>query len=510
MRLLSALFLGIPLSAQAVEMDAAPPPAESAHTFSYEMDVPNPQEGRAIIAEEPDVVDLETNALIEQLVAEQSLLHSDIETAAMFEARYPETDRFYLEELARIAQTVEGGQAAPEYYARTGRPEWTPYHRALFSEMPVEERMAELHPEYRGLTGDQFVDAYPEMLKLARTEFRFSNQARFLTDDAIQIFSDRVADLPPEDALIRYNALFTTIGKDVGLAPAIRLTDESLARLPAGHPIALRASELGIDDVRSLVGKSKENIVHMDQAAGEIRVMRKVGDLFLILDTFPAIGGKLATPELDVTGPAVSSEFVHVPDMVLRATTPDRAKTSWSWHNSWVPNGAPIREHGSELQYQHPSTRQWYDLTGPNAAFFPDRDGNVLRPFDKKVEPMDIGLIRAASHRSPDGSTSYVPKAWTRDDILKKNGGELPEAWEFNDFGSTAVRLQTTAGEKTNINVHSQPNVDVSDFLPNRTHGCFATYGEYIKNLTDTYGLGNGTTVVVTTKGTYSLSNLLK
>lgn len=512
MKRLTALFLGVPLSASAAELEApsiAPEPQEMVAMIDVE--APNPAPERTV--EEAPVGDDESvlamNALIRELAAEHPNKLSGIEEKAMFEARFPETDQFYLWELSQVGKTIEGGQASPEYYARVGRPEWTPYQRSLFADAPVQERFTELHPEYRNLSAQEFLSLYPEMLQTARTEFRFSNEYRFLTEEAIDLFVSEAPGMDPEAAATRYKTLVFTIGQQVGLAHVETLTDRLSEVLPTDHPVLRVAREHGVKEAMSLVGRSKENIVHADQAGGELRVIRKLNHSYLLIDSFPAIGGSLNTPEMSVAGKASGSEFVHIPDTVMKVAYVDRAKTSWSWHNSWVPQGAPIREAGDELQYQHPANKKWYDLTGPNAGFFPDRDGKVLKPFDRQVEPMDIGLIRAATHPSGDGKT-YVPKTWTKEELLLRNGGELPTEWNWNDFGSMAIRLNTGDGQRTNINIHSKPGEDPNDFLGGRTHGCLSTFGENMKTLADAYGVGAGSTVVVTTEHAYKLNDLLK
>ncbi|OGL95531.1 hypothetical protein A2348_04060 [Candidatus Uhrbacteria bacterium RIFOXYB12_FULL_58_10] len=507
-RALAALFLGVPLSAAASETNHPPEQAQTVEVSAM-IDVESPNPLPEAFEELPSTnnVDVRTNQLIADLVAERPIVHSVIEQEAMLEPRYPETDQFYLFELVQVAKAIEGGQAAPEYYARVGRPEWTPYQRSLFSEAPVQERFTELHPEYRGLSGEQFLDAYPDMMKLATTEFRFSNQARFLSDDAIDIFVSTVGTMEPTKSVERYELLLTEMGRDIGLAQIVKLTDALSEILSPDHPVLARAAELGVEDAKSLVGRSKDNVVHMDQARGQLRVLRPIEGEYLLIDTFPAIGGPLNSPEMGVSGTSAVSEFVHVPNTVLRVSYIDRAKTSWSWHNSWVPQGAPIREAGDQLQYQHPTTKQWYYLTGSNAGFFPDKTGHTLKPFDKTVEPMDLGLIRAASKRTPNGTKS-VPNTWTKDEILNRNHGVLPTEWRWNDFGSMSARLNTASGERTNINIHSRPNEDPDGFLGSRTHGCLATFGDYMKALTDEYGMGSGTTVFVTTEYGFDLNAL--
>ncbi len=511
MKRLTALFLGVPLSASATELETpslTPEPQEVVAMIDVE--TPNPAPERAVAEETPeDESVLALNRLVRQLAEEHPGKLSPIEERAMWEARSPETDQFYLWEVAQVGRAIEDGQAAPEYYARVGRPEWTPYQRSLFADAPVQERFTELHPEYRNLSAREFLSSYPEMLSVAKREFRFSNEYRFLTDEAIDLFVADAPTMDPKEAAAQYQTLVLAIGQQVGLAHVERLTERLAAELPPDHPVLEVVREIGVADAVSLVGRSKKNIVHMDQARGELRVIRKVDHSYILIDSFPAIGGPLNSPEMSVAGKPSGSEFVHVPDTVMKVAYVDRAKTSWSWHNSWVPQGAPIREAGDELQYQHPATKQWYDLTGPNAGFFPDRDGHVLRPFDKKVEPMDVGLIRAATHKSPDGSAAYVPTTWTREDILGRNGGEMPTEWKWNDFGSMAMRLNTGDGQRTNINIHSKPNEDTGDFLPGRTHGCLSTFSEDVKALADTYGVGGGSTVVVTTELGYDLNDLL-
>jgi len=416
-------------------------------------------------------------------------------------------DRDLLVGLAITARSIEDGQAAPEYVARVGRTEWSPYERSLFAQEPVQERFLQLHPEYRGLSPQEFVATYPEMVETAQSEFRFSNQYRFLTEQAIYLFTAEAPGMSPEKALAQYETLVGSIGRQVGLAEVVRLTDGLAAELPADHPILAYAERVGMGEAKKLVGPSRQNIVHMDQAAGQLRVLRRFGETYVLIDSYPAIGGNLEAPALDLTGKPSGSEFVHVPDTVMAVASVNKAKTSWTWVNSWVPAGAPIRERGDELQYQHPATRQWYDLTGPNAAFFPDRDGVTLKPYDTHVQPMDIALVRAATHRAADGR-EFVPKAWTKADVIGWNGGELPTEWKLNDFGSVAIRL-SVSGKQTNINIHSAPGEEENDFLSGRTHGCFKTYGKYVKDLAKTYGAGSGTKVVVTTEQVYSLSNLL-
>lgn len=511
MKRLTALFLGVPLSASAAELETPSAPASEPQEFVAMIDAeaPNPAPERAEEATEDESV-LALNRLVQELVAEHPNKLSEIERKAMFEAQYPETDRFYLYELSEIGKTIEGGLAAPEYYARVGRPEWTPYQRSLFADAPVQERFTELHPEYRNLSAQEFLSLYPEMLSTAKREFRFSNEYRYLTDQAIDLLVAEAPTMDPEEAARQYQTLVFTVGQQVGLAHVARMTDLLAEALPSDHPVMRTAQSSGVIEAMSLVGPSKKNIVHMDQVGGELRVIRKLDHAYLLIDSFPAIGGPLNSPEMSVAGKASGSEFVHVPDTAMKVAYVDRAKTSWSWHSSWIPQGAPIREAGDELQYQHPATRQWYDLTGPNSGFFPDKDGHVLKPFDKKFEPMDAGLIRAATHRSPDGSMVYVPKAWTKEDVLKRNGGEVPTEWKWNDFGSMAIRLNTGDGQRTNINIHSKPNENPDDFLPGRTHGCLSTFSENVKALADTYGVGGGSTVVATTEYAYKLNELLE
>lgn len=415
-------------------------------------------------------------------------------------------ERDVLGGLAMIGHGIEDGQAAPEYVARVGRSEWSPYERSLFAQEPVQERFLQLHPEYRGLSPTEFLTAYPEMVETAQTEFRFSNQYRFVTEQAIYLFTAEAPNMSPEAALAQYETLVDSIGHRVGIAEVVRLTDGLAAKLPPGHPIPAFAERVGLND-KTLVGPSRQNIVHMDQAAGQLRVLRQYGDAFLLIDSFPAIGGNLEAPALDLTGKPSGSEFVHVPDTVMSVAAVNEAKTSWTWVNSWIPAGAPIRDFGNELQYQHPSTKQWYDLTGANAAFFPDRDGTTIKPYDSHVQPMDIALIRAATHPSADGRT-FVPRAFTKDEVIGWNGGTVPTEWKLNDFGSVAMRLSVD-GKQTNINIHSAPGEDANDFLSGRTHGCFKTYGNYVKDLAKTYGVGSGTKVVVTTEQAYSLSAML-
>lgn len=507
MKGLAALFLGIPLSASAAEIERpsmSPEPTDAVAMIDAE--TPNPMPER-VDETAPDESVLALKKLVAELNAEHPNKLSSIQTQAIWEARTPETDDFYKWNLAVIGKTIEGGQAAPEYYARVGRPEWTPYQRALFADAPVTERFAELHPEYRDQTPEQFLQSYPEMIKIAKTEFRFSNEFRFLTDDAIRLFAQEAPEMEPAAALERYKILMQTIGTQVGLAKVIELSSAVTAALPPDHPIVAYDTFVGVNEASTFVGRSKKNVVHMDQANGELRVLRTVDDQYVLVDSFPAIGGNLEAPALSLSGKPTGSEYVHVPDTSMTVAYVDRAKTSWSWHNSWVPQGAPIREKGDELQYQHPRTKQWYDLTGPNAAFFPDKNGALIQPFDARVQPMDIGLIRAATHRSADGIQTFVPKAWTKDEILSRNGGELPTEWTWNDFGSMAVRLSVD-GKQTNINIHSKPGEDENDFLGVRTHGCFSTYGEYLKTVVDRYGVGSGSEVVVTTKRTYDLDEI--
>lgn len=424
----------------------------------------------------------------------------------------PEMTADLKRQLALIAESIEDGTASPEYYARVGRPEWSIYQRSLFSNEPVQERFLELHPEYRGLNAREYLESYSAMLDLAKTEFRFSNEYRFLTENAIDLYVSEAASMEEDKALAVYKDLITNIGTNVGFRHVSTLNEKIAGALPSDHPVRVFIDASGYSELKSLLSPSRSNIVHMDQASGELRVLRRVGDQFVLLDSFPAIGGNLNTPEMTVAGKASGSEFVHVPDTVMKVAYVDRAKTSWSWHNSWVPEGAPIREKGNELQYQHPANKQWYDLTGPNAAFFPDKDGKTIRPFDGKREPMDAELIRAATHADPASGRTYVPEMWTREQIIARvsDSIEAPTEWRWNDFGSMAVRLNTGDGEKTNINIHSRPNQDPNDFLGTRTHGCFSTYGEYVKSLADEYGVGNGSTVVATTEASYNLKELLE
>lgn len=494
MRHLVALAAGIPLIANAAERPDVTPPAIDAVADASVAVTERPEEVSASIA---------TTAAETPFVREISMENprSRTEELAMFETRTPDSDEYYLSVITKVAVSIEGGEAAPEYYARVGRPEWTPYQRVLFMDLPVQEKFTELHPEYRNLSTEQFIEAYPDMLLLAKSEFRFSNQYRFLTDEAIDLFVAEAADMKPSHAAYAYKRLSLVIGAEVGLAEVVRLTDALIEKLPADHPIVTSVAKSGYSKARLLVGGSKANVLHMDQLRGEMLVYRTVGDTRILIDSFPAIGGKLDTPTMSVRGKPAGSEFVHVPDTTLTVAVAYRAKTSWTWQNSWVPAGAWIRDHGDELQYQNPANHQWYDLTGPNAAFFPDSDGNVSRPFDGHVTPTDYGLIRAASHRDPSGATAgFVPKTWTRDEILARNGGDVPTEWKWNDFGSMALRLATPDGYVTGINIHSKPNQDENDFLAGRTHGCFASYADYVKEMVDRYGVGVGTTVEVTTK----------
>lgn len=505
---MAALFLGIPLSASAGELEAPPAPLPEDSVAMLDVEFANPAPEAAPQAEEEvDELDVAMKQLISDLHADHENKFTPIEREAVYEARYPETDEFYKWELTQVAKSIEGGQASPEYYARVGRPEWTPYQRALFADAPVGERFTELHPEYRDLSSQDFLEQLPEMIDTAKTEFRFSNQYRDLVEDAAAIFVADAPDMSPDQALETYKTLTKTIGSEVGLSKVVELTDALLAELPADHPIAKYAVELGMEQVKPLVGRSKKNFIHMDQANGELRVMRKIGDTYVVIESFPAIGGPLNAPKMGTE--KSGSEFVHVPEMTMTVAYVDRAKTSWTWNNSWVPAGASLREGSDgELEYQHPRTKKWYDLTGPDAGFFPDKDGKAIKPFDTKIEPMDRGLIRAATHKGADGA-SFVPKAWTKEELTARNGGEVPTEWKWNDFGSTAIRLSVD-GKQTNINIHSKPGEDTNDFLPGRTHGCFATFGDYVKALPDAYGIGSGSTVVVTTSENYSLDSLLK
>ncbi|NBS41369.1 hypothetical protein EBS80_01800 [bacterium] len=420
----------------------------------------------------------------------------------------PELMADYERNLDLIAENIEGGNAAPEYYARVGLPEWTTYQRSLFSTEPVQERFFDLHPEFRDQRAGAFLELFPEMLNVARTEFRFSNQFRFLIQDATDLYVANVAGMPPEKALSVYKQMMLSLS-DVGLKELSVLNEGIASVLPDDHPVRVFIADSGYETIKPLLGPSRTNVVLMDQASGELRVFRPVGNDFVLLDTFPAIGGALNTPEMSAVGKPAGSEYVHVPDTVLTVAYVDRAKTSWSWNNSWVPQGAPIREQGEELQYQHPSTKQWYDLTGPNAAFFPDRDGKTIKPFDGHLEPMDTALIRAATHGDPASGGTFVPHAWTKAEIVGRvNGAEVPTTWEWNDFGSMAMRLSLN-GVQTNINIHSKPGEDMNDFLGVRTHGCFTTYGAYVKELADGYGVGSGTKIVVTTERSYDLGDLL-
>jgi hypothetical protein len=507
-RKLAALALGVPLRAAAVEASEVPavpekPPAVSVDMLA-DVDLPAPERTEAVakLAEE----DVKLMAMVEILRAEHAHKLSPMERMTFEEARYQETDDFYNWQVSEVAKQIEGGMAAPEYYARVGLPEWTPYQRSLFVEAPVGEKFTELHSEYRDLTPEQFLRAYPEMLELARTEFRFSNQYRFLTADAIELFAEGVEKMPPEEALTTYKTLLETIGRGVGFKHVVRLTDRTLERIGPDHPIRAYLAEAGYAESRQLVGPSKNNLIHMDQARGELRVLRKIGDFYLLLDSYPAIGGKMDTPTMSLKGKPAGSEWVHVPDVVMTVSTVDRNKTSWTWQNSWVPQGAPIRDTGTELQYQHPATNKWYDLTGPNAAFFPHGQGEVIQPWDATVTPTDLSLVRAASHIGQSGE-KFVPEAWTREDIIKKYG-QVPETWTLNDFGPAAIRL-AYQGETTGINIHSKPSEEPNDFLPSRTHGCFATFSNYVTELYADYGIARGSTVVVTTGLEYDLEKMV-
>lgn len=511
MKRFAALLLGVPLSSAAAELESASLFQETPAAVAM-LDEEKKNQPSENINYETEVAEADIKFLREftmELRAEHEASVSFIEEEAVHEARTPETDEFYLWELTQVAQSIEEGQAAPEYYARVGRPEWTPYQRSLFSNAPVQERFTELHPEFRNLSSEQFVDAYPAMLDLTLIEFRFSNQYRFLTQDVIEQFAESACDMEPQEALKRYDMLVPKIGKNVGLASVISLSDALASRLSPDHPVAERIAELGVEHFRPFVGRSRQNVLHMDQARGQLRVMRKVGDEYVLIDSFPAIGGPLNTPELDITGKPSGSEYVHVPDTVMEVSYVDRAKTSWSWQSSWVPQGAPIRESASgELQYQHSANKRWYDLTGANAEFFPDRNGNGIKPFDAKREPMDLGLIRAATHRSEEGNRIIAPTGWKKEDIIKRAGGTVPTEWRWNDFGSMAFRLKTLDGYRTNINIHSRPGEDMNDFIGGRTHGCFATFAEYLSSVVEIYGIGSGSEVLVTTQFAFDLNEL--
>ena len=492
MRHMIALAAGIPLVANAAEPSEAPPSTLDAVADVSETIAERPEQVTASIA-----TTATDTPFIQQFSHQKPW--SAIEEMAVFEAPTPDSDDYYRSEIEKVAKTIEGGEASPEYYARVGRPEWTPYQRVLFMAAPVQERFTELHSEYRNLSTDQFIEAYPDMLLLAKTEFRFSNLYRFHTDAVIDLFVAEAATMKPTHAKYVYERLSLVIGNEVGLAEVVRLTDALLEKLPADHPIVSSVEKSGYAKARLLVGRSRSNVVHMDQLRGELHVYRTVGDEKILIDSFPAIGGKMDTPTMSVRGKPAGSEFVHVPDITLTVAVVRDPVTSWSYQGAWVPGNAEIRDRGDELQYRHPSTRQWYDLTGPNAAFFPDAEGNVSRPFDGHMTPTDYGLIRAATHRDPSGATAgYVPKPWTRDEILSRNGGEVPAEWKWNDFGPMALRLATPDGYVTGINIHSKPNQD--DFFSDRTHGCFASYAAYVREMVDRYGVGVGTKVEVTTK----------
>ncbi len=501
LKTLTALLAGVPLIAHAGE--ASDPPRDLSVESSFS--ITEPEEGR----DETDSAHLiASEELSNLLLAEQPFRRTPIEQASDAEFPFPESDEVYLLQLADLGKTIEAGQAAPEYYARVGRPEWTPYQRSLFSASPVHERFFELHPEYRRLSPQDYVKEYPNMLQTAATEFRFSNEFRFVTDNVQTAFLEIAPKLKPEEALSQYKFILETMGRQVGLAHVIELSKGLQELLSTDHPIIQYMSDLDLKDAESFLKPDKKNIVHIDQANGQLRVLRKIYQSFLLIDSFPAIGGKRQSPEMSIVGKPSGSEYVHVPDVVMTVSSVDRAKTSWTWQRSWVSQDALIREQRNELQYQHPGTKQWYDLTGPKAAFFPDSDGNVIRPFDSHFEPMDQALIRAASHSNADQSVTFVPKIWTKEEIVSWNGGEIPSKWKWNDFGSTALRLSLN-GERTNINIHSKPNEDPNDFLGDRTHGCIATYSEYMKQVVDLYGVRNGTTVVVTNTHSYDLKKQL-
>lgn len=447
------LLLGIPMrvaSADTTDLERFPSPRPASDPYADSIAMIVPEDRGEISMPETTVRSMaRIAASIPRPAAEDPLGH------------HP--DRDLRVGLAMIANTIEGGMAAPEYVARVGPESMSIYERSLFSNEPVQERFMELHPEYRGLSAREFVDAYPAMVETATFEFRFSNQYRFLTEDAITLFTAEAPEMNPAEALAQYVRLVDAIGHQVGLAEVVRLTEGLSAKLPSDHPIVVHAEQIGMGDAKKLVGPTRQNIVHMDQDRGQLRVLRRFGNTFVLIDSFPAIGGNLNAPAIDLTGKPSGSEFVHVPDAVMGVVAVNSAKTSKSWVNSWIPQNAPIRERGNELQYQHPATRQWYDLTGTNAEFFPDGHGGTLKPYDSHVEPMDLALIRASTHRSADGTT-FVPTPRTKADIIGLNSGEIPETWTLNDFGPMAIRL-SVSGVQTNINIHSGPGQDQNDFL---------------------------------------------
>ncbi len=497
MKALTAFLAGVPMAAHAQDFPKYTPDTSIESVFTVS------EPPRSETEHHPISIELE-----KMLEEDQAHRYSAIETAAQRESPFPESDEVYLLQLRDLGLTIEAGQAAPEYYARVGRPEWTPYQRSLFSSAPVQERFFELHPDWRHLSSQEFVTEYPNMLRTAQSEFRFSNEFRFLTDDVQTAFLEIAPTLKPSEALSQYKFIVEYIGRNAGLAHIVELSIGLQRLLPADHLLVAYINDIGVIEAADLLKPNHKNIVHIDQSLGQMRILRQINGMYILLDAFPAIGGKTNTPEMSLVGKPSGSEYVHVPDATMTVVSVNEAKTSWTWQRSWVSQGALIREQGNELQYQHPRTKQWYDLTGPKAGFFPDADGNVIRPFDSHFEPMDQALIRAASHSNPDQSVRFIPKMWTKEQIMSLNGGEVPTEWKWNEFGSVALRLGLN-GEQTNINIHSKPSEDMNDFLGDRTHGCIATYGEYVKKMVVNYGVGSGSTVVVTTENDYDLKMLL-
>jgi hypothetical protein len=129
--------------------------------------------------------------------------------------------------------------------------------------------------------------------------------------------------------------------------------------------------------------------------------------------------------------------------------------TTQNWPMSVIPWGAPLREHGGEIQYQIGG--HWVDATGAHgrvthAAVLWVRRSGVHLPFAQIVKE----VRELPQFRLPDGS--------------------LKSSWDLNDFGKWSWNLLKN-GVRSAYYIHTTPDDELATaahkgFLLSQSHGC--------------------------------------
>lgn len=389
-------------------------------------------------------------------------------------------------------------QDSPEYIGRTGKPEWTPYERFNYSELPIEAKLYALHPEFANYSDTEFLTHFDDMMESARTEFIHTDLREQLTTGAIERLVRLAPNLQPDEALQFYDDLYPVLANEMGIqyTVALRLGLEQV--LSPEQPVMLAVNSSHLEEDERLLDKSVhktasgekiERSIVFNQAQGVVDVQAKVGKETVLLSSFPGNGGD---PRFASTG-RKTKEYAATRAGTFRIQQLERGHVSLSWANSLIPQDAAIKQVGDDIMYQGKDGKFHY-ATGPHAEFAGRTpfDGNLTAADRQllesagehiKVKKTEVDKIAAIQENGgwlvkvgPTTVEYILPMPPFTVDNFQDEHGQLVAKWEKNDFGPRSILYTTLDGESSSQLFHSSNDEPKGKKSLDHSHGCIHMY----------------------------------